>query len=271
MSDLKIMPYSKQLSELGLRLIYKDADGSNQCPSPCIAVSVPPGLKKPSPAVVICPGGGYGFLANDHEGLQVAQWFNARGIAAFILHYRLGTEYHHPAQLEDAEWAMGLIRVRAAEWGIDKSCIGIMGFSAGGHFAAAAASQLAGKPMLRPDFLVLGYPVITLTSPFTHEGSRDNLLGTEPASGLVESLSAENLVTPATPPAFIFHTTDDNVVPVENAIMFYSALRKAGVPAELHIYNHGSHGVGLTLHDPILGTWPQLLEGWLRSRNILPK
>ncbi len=229
-------------------------------------------------AVVVCPGGAYGMLAIDHEGRQIAQWLNARGVSAFVLKYRLGPQYHHPIELGDAQRAIRTVRAGAAEFHISPDHIGIWGFSAGGHLASTAGTHFdSGNPNApdpidrassRPDFMILSYPVITMGE-LTHRGSRQNLLGENPDPKLIELLSNELQVTAQTPPTFLFHTTDDNAVPVENSISFYMALRKAGVPAEMHIYAHGRHGVGLAPLDPVLGTWGGLLERWLRGRGLL--
>ena len=229
--------------------------------------------------VVVAPGGGYGALAMDHEGRQVAAYFNAMGVSAFVLKYRLGPRYHHPVELGDAQRAMRLVRARAQEYGVNASRIGLMGFSAGGHLAATAGTRFdAGdasatdpieRASSRPDFLILGYPVITFESGVTHAGSVRNLLGENPDPKLIELLSNELHVTPQTPPTFLFHTNADTGVVAENSVRFYLALRKAKVPAEMHIFENGPHGVGLALGDPALGQWPVLLTNWLRGRGLL--
>jgi acetyl esterase/lipase len=230
-------------------------------------------------AVVVCPGGGYGHLAMDHEGKQIAEWLNARGVAAFVLKYRLGPRYRHPAPLTDAQRAIRTVRHGAGGFQVAPDRIGIWGFSAGGHLASTAGTHFDGgdanaqdaidRASSRPDFLILSYPVVTLTG-FTHGGSRRNLLGDNPDPQLVALLSNETQVTAQTPPTFLFHTSDDPGVPVENSVQFYLALRKAGVPAEMHLYEHGRHGVGLALADPVLGSWGERLEDWMRQRGLLP-
>src|SRR3954466_10087197 len=217
-------------------------------------------------AVVVAPGGGYGTLAMDHEGRQVASWLNALGVSAFILKYRLGPRYHHPVELGDAQRAIRTVRARAAEFGVAPDRIGMMGFSAGGHLTATAGTHFdSGHPDAedvidragsRPDFMILGYPVISFDPAIRHAGSLRNLLGDSPDPKLVEDLSNELRVTAETPPTFLFHTTTDNGVPVENSVRFYLALVKAKVPAEMHLFENGPHGVGLALGDPSLGTWP---------------
>jgi acetyl esterase/lipase len=231
--------------------------------------------------VVVAPGGGYGALAMDHEGRQVAAYFNAMGVAAFVLKYRLGPKYRHPIQLGDAQRAMRLVRSRAQEYGVAADRIGLMGFSAGGHLAATAATRFDGgnaaatapidRAGSRPDFLILGYPVITFETGVTHAGSVRNLLGENPERSAIELLSNELHVTAQTPPTFLFHTNADTGVVPENSVRFYLALRKARVPAEMHIFENGPHGVGLALGDPALSAWPTLLTNWLRGRGLLTR
>jgi acetyl esterase/lipase len=232
-------------------------------------------------AIIVAPGGGYGALAMEHEGKQWAYWYNAMGVTAFVLKYRLGPRYHHPIELGDAQRAIRTVRARAAEFAILPDRIGMMGFSAGGHLTSTAGTHFdAGKPDAadpieragsRPDFLILGYPVISFDPAITHAGSLKNLLGDNPDPKLVENLSNELQVTAQTPPTFIFHTTNDNGVPVENSVRFYLALRKAKVPVEMHLFENGPHGVGMALSDPALSAWPGLLMNWLRARGLLTK
>jgi len=232
-------------------------------------------------AIIVAPGGGYGALAMEHEGKQWAYWYNAMGVTAFVLKYRLGPRYHHPIELGDAQRAIRTVRARAAEFAIMPDRIGMMGFSAGGHLTSTAGTHFdAGKPDApdpieragsRPDFLILGYPVISFDPAIMHAGSLKNLLGDNPDPKLVENLSNELQVTAQTPPTFIFHTTNDNGVPVENSVRFYLALRKAKVPVEMHLFENGPHGVGMALSDPALSAWPGLLMNWLRARGLLTK
>ena len=229
-------------------------------------------------AVIVCPGGGYVNLSMDKEGDQIARWLNSLGVTAFVLKYRLGPKYHHPVELGDAQRAIRTVRYKANDYRVLPDHIGIMGFSAGGHLASSAGTHFdPGKPdaadpvdrlSSRPDFLVLCYPVVSFTN-FVHQGSRRALLGENPDPKLVESLSGELQVTAQTPPTFLFHTSTDTVVPPENSVNFYLALRKAGVPAELHIYERGPHGVGLAQTDEALSSWPSRLADWLRIRGLL--
>jgi acetyl esterase/lipase len=195
-------------------------------------------------------------------------------VAAFVLLYRLGPRYHHPIELGDAQRALRLVRFHAADYGVDPGKIGIWGFSAGGHLASTTGTHFdageagAADPIdrmgSRPDFMILSYPVISFITPYVHRGSMRNLLGENPDPKLAASLSNETQVTPQTPPTILFHTNGDTGVPPENSVLFYLALRKAGVPAEMHIYERGEHGVGLALVDPILSSWPGRLEAWMR-------
>jgi acetyl esterase/lipase len=230
-------------------------------------------------AVIVCPGGGYVNLSMDKEGDQFARWLNSIGVTAFVLKYRLGPKYRHPIELGDAQRAIRTVRAKAADYRVLPDRIGIMGFSAGGHLASSAGTHFdAGNPSAgdaidrvssRPDFMVLGYPVISFTTSYVHKGSMRSLLGDNPDPKLVELMSNELQVTPQTPPTFLFHTTTDTVVPPENSVLFYMALRKAGVPAELHIYERGPHGVGLAQTDEALSSWPARLADWLRVRGLL--
>ena len=230
-------------------------------------------------AVVLAPGGGYGNLALNHEGRQVANWFNAQGVATFVLRYRLGPRYRHPVPLNDALRAVRMVRARAAEFGLRPDRIGLMGFSAGGHLASTAATRFdrgnassadpIDRTSSRPDFVILGYPVIASAAPYAHQGSFRNLIGDDAPAELRASLSNDTQVTADTPPTFLFHTNADTAVPPENSILFYMALRKAGVAAELHIFEPGPHGVGLAMNDPVLNAWPPLLSTWLRAHGLL--
>src|SRR5262245_26123799 len=231
-------------------------------------------------AGIVCPGGSYARLAFDKEGTEVAKRLNAIGVSAFVLKYRL-VEYGHPGPLQDVLRAIRMVRSRADEFGIKTDRIGVMGFSAGGHVSATAATLFdtpdgrTGSPLdrtsARPDFAALIYPVITMKEPFVHVGSRDNLLGKNPPAKLVDELSVELRVTKSTPPAFLVHTEEDATVPVENSIAFYQALRNAAVPAELHLYAKGPHGFALADGLGPASEWPKRLEEWMRSHRWLDK
>jgi acetyl esterase/lipase len=253
--------------------------GTQDSDIPAITVFLPRTMATNTPAVIVCPGGGYVNLASNHEGRQVASYLNSLGIAAFVLRSRLGPRYHHPVELSDAQRAIRMLRAHASEWRIDPTRIGIMGFSAGGHLAMTASTLFdAGdpnardpidRPGSRPDFTVLGYPVISMTEPWTHQGSKNNLLGANPDPELVKKLSGELAVTKQTPPAFLFHTNADTAVPAENSVYYYLGLRKAGVSAEMHIFENGPHGVGLANDDRALSEWSKLLANWLRGRGVV--
>jgi acetyl esterase/lipase len=257
------------------------AKGQTDDDQPRLEIYRPAKERANGTAVVICPGGGYGGLAADHEGTQPALYFNNLGVTAYVLFYRLGSHgYRHPVELGDAQRALRVVRSRAAQDGIDAGRIGIMGFSAGGHLAASAGTHFdagnaaAPDPVdrlgCRPDWMVLCYPVASFDPAITHKGSVNNLLG-EKANDpeLIKLLSNELQVTPNTPPGFLFHTTEDQAVPVENSLRMYEALKKNKVACELHVYQNGVHGVGLVAGDPVLGTWPGHLTAWLRDSGFL--
>jgi len=253
--------------------------GANDADKPTLASYLVPQGRGSGAAIIVCPGGGYVNLSMDKEGDQIARWLNSIGVAAFVLKYRLGPKYRHPAELNDAQRAIRIVRQKAGEYRVLPDRIGIMGFSAGGHLASTAGTHFdtvnpnPADPIdrvgSRPDFLVLVYPVISFTTPYTHRGSLRALLGDGADPKLVESLSNELQVTAQTPPTFLFHTTTDTTVPPENSVLFYLALRKAGVPAEMHIYERGPHGVGLAQTDEALSSWPARLADWLRNRGLL--
>jgi acetyl esterase/lipase len=253
--------------------------GAEASDIPALTVFLPRTMTANTPAVIVCPGGGYVNLATNHEGRQVASYLNSLGIAAFVLRSRLGPRYHHPTELGDAQRAIRTLRAHAAEWRLDPARIGILGFSAGGHLAMTAsthtdtgnagAADIVDRVGSRPDFTVLGYPVISMTEAWTHQGSKNNLLGANPDAELAKSLSGELSVTKQTPPTFLFHTNADTAVPAENSVYYYLALRKAGVPAEMHIFEKGPHGVGLANDDAALSEWSKLLANWLRVHGIV--
>jgi acetyl esterase/lipase len=258
------------------------AKGDKPADKPTLTIYLPAAEKANGTAVVICPGGGYGGLAVDHEGHQIARWLNSLGVAGFITEYRhRGRGYGHPAPLDDAQRAIRTVRARAAQWKIDPAKIGIIGFSAGGHLASTAGTHFdAGDPQAedpiqragsRPDFMILCYAVIAFDEPFTHRGSQENLLGKNADPKLVRCFSNEKQVTARTPPTFLFHTDEDKAVPPENSVMFYLALRRAEVPGELHVFQRGQHGIGLGEKVPGSSAWHRLCEAWMRNRGLLPK
>jgi len=254
------------------------AQGTEDIDKPTLTPYLVPAGRGTGTAVIVCPGGGYAHLATEKEGTDIARWLNSIGVSAFVLKYRLGPKYHHPIELGDAQRAIRTVRTKAAEYRVLPDRIGIMGFSAGGHLASSAGTHFdAGNPSAadpidragsRPDFMVLCYPVISFGT-YAHRGSMQMLLGDNPDPKLVELMSNELQVTAQTPPTFLFHTTEDRTVPVENSVLFYMALRKAGVPAEMHIYEDGPHGVGLAQTDEALSSWPARLADWLRIRGLL--
>ena len=230
-------------------------------------------------AVIICPGGGYSRLAIDHEGHEVAKNYNKQGIAAFVLKYRLPidtacVENTETVALMDAQQAIKIVRDRAAEFNINPSNVGIMGFSAGGHLASSlgthyAVSLITNKENtnLRPDFMVLGYPVISFTDSLAHKGSRDNMLGKKASKEKIELYSNELQVTPNTPPTFLIHAADDKTVKVENSLEFFLALKKNKVPAEIHIVQKGGHGFGLhNKEEP--GDWLDWVFVWMKANKL---
>jgi acetyl esterase/lipase len=246
---------------------------------PTLTIYMPPNTTGPMTAVIIAPGGAYQRLSMNNEGRLAANYLNALGICAFVLKYRLGPSYHHPVELGDAQRAIRTVRSRAVQWHVAPDRIGIMGFSAGGHLASTASTRFdAGsvaaidpidRASSRPDFAILAYPVITLTEAWTHQGSKRALLGDEADPDLARGLSNETQVTATTPPTFLFHTNADSTVPVENSVQYFLALRRAGVPAEMHIFKDGAHGAGMSLSDPVLSEWPKLLANWLRASGFL--
>jgi len=246
---------------------------------PTLTIYMPRSTAGPLTAVVLAPGGGYRNLAMNHEGRQTANYLNSLGLAVFVLKYRLGPKYQHPIELGDAQRAIRTVRARAAEWRVAPERIGVMGYSAGGHLAASAstlfepgrgeASDPIDRVSSRPDFSILGYPVISMTETWTHQGSKTMLLGANAPADLARAMSLDTRVTAQTPPTFLFHTNADTAVPVENSVTYFLALRKAGVPAEMHIFKNGPHGVGLAQDDPVLAQWTTLLANWLRVSGFI--
>ena len=240
-----------------------------------------PKNKTSDASVIICPGGGYGILAIDHEGYEIAQWFNDRGVTAFVLKNRLPQdELFENAEirpLQDAQQAIRIVRKNASVYGISPDKIGIMGFSAGGHLASTASTHFKTQVgettdpsvSVRPDFSLLIYPVITFGAVNTHSGTRDNLVGTNASAEKIELYSNEKHVTPETPPTFLISTTDDEVSP-ENSILYFKACRLNKVPVEMHIFEKGGHGYALKKNG--LGpveSWPDRMEDWMKERKLM--
>jgi acetyl esterase/lipase len=245
---------------------------------PSLTPHLAPAGARQATAVVVCPGGGYNLLAADHEGRAVAEWLNSIGVSAFVLKYRL-KEYGHPAPLRDVLRAVRLLRSDAPRWGIAADRIGVIGFSAGGHLAASAGTlfdEADGRTgaafdavSARPDFMVLIYPVIRLIGPHAHTGSGRSLLGADAAPETFERYSLDSRVTKETPPAFLVHGGTDTAVPPENSARFYLALRQAGVPAEMHLYQDGPHGIGLRPGNGPMSDWPKRCAEWMAARGLL--
>ena len=222
-------------------------------------LTIYPAKKPNGQAIVACPGGGYAGIATTHEGHDMAAWFNTQGITYAVLHYRMPYGKHE-IPLSDAHQAIRYMRKNAEKWGIEQ--LGIMGSSAGGHLASTAATHFTEET--RPDFQILFYPVVTMTD-YTHQGSKDNLLGKNPSEELVELYSNELQVTEQTPPAFIMHSSNDDAVPVLNSINYYLALCKHGVWSSMHLYPIGGHGWGYNESFPYKAQWKNELEKWLRE------
>jgi acetyl esterase/lipase len=250
--------------------------------SSTLTVYLPDEKRATGTAVIICPGGGYGGLAIDKEGHDVARWLNTLGVAGIVLKYRMPrpdlTAGQKPWPVQDAERAIRLVRSQAPQWKINPQRVGILGFSAGGHLASTVgthfdsgqkdAANAIERASSRPDFLILIYPVISMREPITHEGSRLNLLGKAPDEERVAYYSNELQVTAQTPPTFLVHAKDDRVN-VENSVRFHQALQRAGVPSEIHLYEKGGHGYGLGVNGGEVATWPERCAAWLKARNLL--
>ena len=246
---------------------------------PQIEVYLPAKKIATGQAVLIFPGGGYGILAYDWEGTDFAKFLNGKGIAGIVVKYRLpnskSVTEKHKVPLQDAQRAIRTVRSMAGEWNIDPHNIGILGFSAGGHLASTLGTHYnevvyakqddIDQLSARPDFMTLAYPVITLGEPNTHGGSRKNLLGENPTQKMVDHFSNELQVTADTPPTFLLHASDDKAVPVENSLLFYTALVQHQVPAEMHIYPTGGHGFALGLQETHLASWTDQWVGWLTN------
>jgi acetyl esterase/lipase len=236
---------------------------------PQLEVYLPNKKSASGQAVIICPGGGYAILAYDWEGTDIAKLLNAKGIAAFVLKYRLPDPLSSTAPdqlpLMDAKQAMRIVRARATEWNVNQNKIGIMGFSAGGHLASTFSTHF--EEDTKPNFSILIYPVISMDKSITHMGSRNNLIGNNPTNAMIKWYSNELQVTSNTPPTFLIHATDDDVVPVENSLLYYQALKVNKVPTEMHIYPAGGHGFGLANGNKSLESWPSLMIEWIKGLN----
>lgn len=243
---------------------------------PSLTVFLPPAEKATGTAVLICPGGGYGVLAFDHEGFAIARWLNSNGIAGIILKYRLPSDLimkdKSVGPLQDAQEAMRIIRRNASRWKINQHKIGVIGFSAGGHLASTLSTHFAEKvyevkdtTSARPDFSLLIYPVVTFDSSFTHAGTRQNLIGDKPSEYTVRYFSNELRITRNTPPAFLVHSADDKVVPVRNSIVYFEGLIRNNIRAEMHIFEKGGHGYGLAINRETESAWPELCLSWLKE------
>lgn len=259
------------------------ANGTAEIDIPALYVYLPKDTSAPTPALLVCPGGGYQGIAIDHEGHAIARWFNENGVAAFVLRYRLPANgYRHPVPMLDVQRAMRLIRSRTADWKINPAKCGVMGFSAGGHLAStldthfdagnAKASDPVDRQGCRPDYAVLVYPVITLQESFTHEGTKTNLLGSNPDPALVKNLSSETQVTPQTPPTLLVHAADDAGVPIANSQVMHAALQKAGVATALNEYPKGGHGFGhgpngFNNNEP--AGWLDKAYAWIKTQGFV--
>ncbi|HEV2576134.1 MAG TPA: alpha/beta hydrolase [Acidobacteriaceae bacterium] len=260
--------------------------GSEPSDVPALSVFAPRKGKANGTAVVIAPGGAYRELASDLEGREVADWFSARGVTAFVLRYRMGDKYQYPVPLEDAQRAVRWVRANAAKYGVDPQRIGLMGFSAGGHLAAmesvsagaadANAADVIDRVSGRPDFVVLGYPWLNAMTPNTTgliTYCANNPTVHEVSAAKCKEFATKydpvRFVTTATPPTFIYITSDDKTVDVQASIDYYEALRAAKVPVEFHSFAHGAHGSGMGSGDPALDLWPTLLDAWLRGQGFL--
>jgi acetyl esterase/lipase len=243
---------------------------------PTITILLPAPEKATGAAVLICPGGGYGGLAFDYEGLDIARWLNDNGIAGIVLKYRLPSDLimknKSVGPLQDAQEAIRIVRRNASAWKINPGKIGIMGFSAGGHLASTLSTHFEQKvyevkdsTSARPDFSLLIYPVISFDASFTHTGTRKNLIGDNPSDDEVKQFSNELRITEKTPPAFLVHSADDMVVPVKNSLVYFEGLVSHNIPAELHVFQKGGHGFGMAINRGTESAWPELCIRWLKE------
>jgi len=246
---------------------------------PSLTVFLPSAEKATGTAVLICPGGGYGVLAFDHEGFAIARWLNDNGIAGIILKYRLPSDLimtnKSVGPLQDAQEAIRILRRNREHWKINPGKIGVIGFSAGGHLASTLSTHFAEKvyevndtTSARPDFSLLIYPVISFDAAFTHMGSRNNLIGNNPSKEAIDHFSNELQITGKTPPTFLVHSSDDKVVPVKNSLVYYEGLVKNNITAEMHIFQKGGHGYGLSVDKGTQSSWPDLCIKWLKANGF---
>jgi len=254
-------------SEVKERADTSDIVRFSHVQAPLIEVYLPAIRNRNGQGVVICPGGGYAILAYNWEGSDIAKFLNGKGIAGIVLKYRLPDDDSNidpeKSPLMDAQKAIEIVREHAEEWGLNPTQIGIMGFSAGGHLASTAGTHFTKSN--RPDFMVIGYPVVSFDAEITHMGSRNNLIGENPSEEMIEYYSNELQVSDDTPPTFIVHSLDDKAVPVENSLRLLQKLKDHNVPAEMHLYPYGGHGYGLAIGQGQLAEWPELMVKWMKS------
>lgn len=263
----------KTISERGITLVEKVS-------TPELSVFLPKPDIANGTAVLIIPGGGYMRVAIEHEGYDIAKWLNSLGIVGIVLKYRLPSDVimidKTIGPLQDAQEAMRVIRRNAEKWKIDPQKVGVLGFSAGGHLSATLSThydekvyEITDNTVVRPDFSILIYPVITFDASYTHMGSRINLVGENPEEDIIKNFSNEMQVNAETPPAFLVHSSDDRIVPSQNSIAYYLQLQKNKIPAELHIFQKGGHGYGLAVDKGTESEWPALCANWLKAMGFL--
>lgn len=272
--SIKNDTYSEKATETnGIAMRYEKVT------DPTLTVFLPTGDKATGTAVLICPGGGYGVLAFDHEGYAIARWLNENGIAGIILKYRLPSDLimkdKSVGPLQDAQEAIRILRRNREHWKINPNKIGVIGFSAGGHLASTLSTHYAENvyesgdtTSARPDFSLLIYPVITFDTALTHAGSRRNLIGDNPSEDAIKRFSNELQITTKTPPAFLVHSSDDKAVPVKNSLVYYENLVKNNIPAEMHIFQKGGHGYGLSVGKGTQSAWPDLCVRWMKENGF---
>lgn len=283
--NLKIWPDGVPGSRKSADYIEKSTTGNDgivrveKVSDPELVVYLPKADKATGTAVLIIPGGGYGIIAIDHEGYAIARWLNEQGIAGIVMKYRLPSdkimEDKSVGPLQDAQEAMRIIRRNAGKWKIDPKKIGVIGFSAGGHLASTISTHYNEKVYeakdnvsARPDFSLLIYPVITFDAAITHQGTRTNLIGNSPSEAQVKRFSNDQQITSDTPPAFLVHSSDDKVVPVQNSLLYYQGLQKNNIPVEMHVFQKGGHGYGLGRNQGTELAWPSLCLSWLKQMGF---